>query len=256
MLDGWSLAQLGTLGLLVFFAGFVDALAGGGGIITLPAYLAAGLPPALLLGTNKLSSSIGTLAAASSYHRRLGFSIPRFLPALACALLGSAGGAALTLAIDPAFIRWLIIAALPAVAWAVLSRHELGRTDLSAQMPAQELRQRTCLLSGGVGAYDGFFGPGTGTFFALGLARWCRYDLLAATGRAKLLNLTTNLAALAIFLWSGRLDPGLGLLMGACSIGGNLLGARAGISRGNRFIRPVVALVCAGLFFKLLLLYR
>ena len=252
MLAGFTVAQLLILAALVFFAGIVDALAGGGGLITLPAYLAAGLDPALLLGTNKLSSSLGTIASAGRYLHRLRFPLKPFIPIVTCAILGSAFGAWLALSLDPAFIRYLLLAALPLVSIAVLTRHEFGREDLSAELGPKALRRRSCAISAAVGAYDGFFGPGTGTFLALALARWCRHDLLGATGRAKLLNLTTNLAALAVFLASGRLNIALGLAMAAASAAGHWLGARLGLRHSGRVIRPSVALVCAGLFLKIL----
>jgi hypothetical protein len=252
MLSDFSATQLLVLAALVFFAGMVDALAGGGGLITLPAYLAAGLDPTLLLGTNKLSSALGTAASAGRYLFRLRFPLNPFLPALACALVGSALGAGLALLLDPALIRWLLLAALPLVAIAVLSHHEFGRQDRSSELGAGTLNRRACLVSAGVGSYDGFFGPGTGTFFALALARWCRHDLLGATGRAKLLNLVTNLGALAVFLWSGRLHVVLGLLMAAAGAAGHWVGAHLGLRGGGRVIRPAVAWVCAGLFLKVL----
>jgi uncharacterized membrane protein YfcA len=252
MFAGFTASQLLALAALVFFAGIVDALAGGGGLITLPAYLAAGLNPALLLGTNKLSSFLGTTASASRYFQRLRFPLKPFLPLAACALLGSALGAGLALCLNPAFIRYLLLAALPLVAIAVLTRHEFGAIDRSAELDPKTLSDRSCLISATVGVYDGFFGPGTGTFFALALARWCRHDLLAATGRAKLLNLTTNFAALAVFLFSGHLNIALGLAMAAASAAGNWLGAHLGLRHSGRVIRPTVALVCAGLFLKIL----
>jgi uncharacterized membrane protein YfcA len=252
MLPDSTASQLLVLGFLVFFAGMVDALAGGGGLITLPAYLAAGLNPALLLGTNKLSSSLGTIASAGRYLHRLRLPLRPFAPLAVCALLGSAFGAWLALSLDPAFIRYLLLAALPIVAIAVLTRHEFGKTDRSAELDPKTLRGRSCLISAAVGAYDGFFGPGTGTFFALALARWCRHDLLGATGRAKLLNLATNFAALAVFLFSGRLNVALGLSMAAASAAGHWLGAHLGLRHSERVIRPAVVLVCAGLFLKIL----
>jgi len=252
MLTGFTAWQLLALGGLVFLAGVVDALAGGGGLITLPAYLAAGLNPTLLLGTNKLSSALGTIASAVGYLRRLRFPLRPFLPVAAAALCGAAVGARLALHLNPASIRYLLLAALPIVTVSVLVRHELGRQDRSAQLGAGVLRRRSCLIASTVGAYDGFFGPGTGTFFAVALARWCRHDLLAATARAKVLNLITNAAALAVFLRSGRLDPALGLAMAAASAAGHWLGAHLGLRHSERIIRPAVALVCAGLFLKIL----
>lgn len=230
----------------------MDALAGGGGLITLPAYLAAGLDPALVLGTNKLASSFGTLASTARYQRALRFPVRAFLPAIIASLAGAWLGARLAVLVDPSWLQPLLLAALPAVAWLVLTRRDFGVEDRSARLPPRALARREAAVSLPIGAYDGFFGPGTGTFFALALTRWCGHDLLGATARAKLLNLVSNVAALAAFAAAGRLHWTLGLGMAALSIAGNWVGSHIGLRRGAAVIRPVAALVCAGLFIKLL----
>lgn len=240
------------LGACVFFAGAVDALAGGGGLITLPAYLAVGLDPALVLGTNKLVSSIGTVASTARYHGALKFPLRPFLPVIAASLAGSWLGARLALALDPGWIRPLLLVALPAIAWLVWSHKDFGSRDESAGLSPRERARRGVLTALPIGAYDGFFGPGTGTFFALAFARWGRHDLLGATGRAKILNLVSNLAALGAFLLAGRVHWKLGLAMSALSIAGHWVGSHLGLRRGAAAIRPAVLLVCAGLFAKVL----
>lgn len=252
MIFGLSPGSFVILGACVFLAGVVDALAGGGGLITLPAYLAAGLPPALILGTNKLASSVGTAVSTARYHRALKLSLRPFLPVIAAALVGAWLGARLALQVDPSWIRPLLLTALPVVAWLTWSRKDFGSEDLSARLSAAERRRRGLLVAFPIGVYDGFFGPGTGTFFALALVRWGRHDLLGATARAKLLNLASNLAALAAFAWAGRLHWGVGLSMSALSVAGHWVGSHLGVRDGARVIRPVVALVCAGLFAKIL----
>jgi uncharacterized membrane protein YfcA len=237
---------------LIFFAGLVDSLAGGGGLVTLPAYLAAGLSPTLLLGTNKLGSSIGTTAAAINYRRGRGLDLrPMILPFVAC-FAGSVTGARLSTLLDPAHLRYVILLVLPLVGWLIYSHHDFGRVDRSAELERSSLAGRTALMGFFIGMYDGFFGPGTGMFFALALSRWGRYDLLGATARAKFLNLATNLSALAFFLHAGRLDLRLGLSMGAASVAGNWTGSHLGLKKGAEAIRPMVLLVVAGLFAKLL----
>ncbi|MEK7388153.1 MAG: TSUP family transporter [Elusimicrobiota bacterium] len=241
------------LSACVFFAGVVDALAGGGGLITLPAYLAVGLNPALILGTNKLVSSLGTVVSTLRYHRALKFPLKPFLPVIGASLIGSWLGARAALRVDPSWIRPLLLAVLPVVAWLVWSRKDFGSLDESAGLSAQERLKRGMLAAAPIGAYDGFFGPGTGTFFALAFARWGRHDLLGATARAKILNLVSNLAALAAFIQAGRVHWRLGLALSVLSIAGHWFGSRLGVRRGAAIIRPVVALVCAGLFLKILL---
>ena len=140
-------------------------------------------------------------------------------------------------------------------------RRALAETVLVPQKPgfilverrtSHAAARRGLMVAFPIGAYDGFFGPGTGTFFALALVRWGRYDLLQATARAKILNLAANLAALAAFAWAGRLHWGLGLSMSVLSVAGHWVGSHLGLRDGARVIRPVVALVCAGLFAKIL----
>jgi uncharacterized membrane protein YfcA len=240
------------LAACVFFAGVVDALAGGGGLITLPAYLAVGLNPALVLGTNKLSSSLGTIVSTVRYHRALRFSIKDFLPVIAASMIGSWIGARLAILVDPSWIRPMLLAALPVVAWLVWSKKDFGAADDSHHLSAAERARRGVLVAAPIGAYDGFFGPGTGTFFAIAFARWGRHDLLGATARAKILNLVSNLGALGAFIWAGRLDWKIGLSMSALSIAGHWVGSHLGVKKGASLIRPVVALVCAGLFAKVL----
>jgi uncharacterized membrane protein YfcA len=251
MLGSLSPAQLLLLSLFVFFAGIVDALAGGGGLITLPAYLAAGLSPALVLGTNKLASSIGTVGASVHYHWKQRHPLRALAPALAAAVAGSYLGARLNLLLDPALIKPLLLLALPLVAFFVYSKHSFGRADRSGELTHDQRLGRSVGVALPIGAYDGFIGPGTGTFFALALSRACRYDLLGATARAKYLNLATNIAALAAFLAAGRVRLGLGLAMGGVSLAGNLVGSHLGLKKGAEVIRPVVILVLAGLFIKL-----
>jgi uncharacterized membrane protein YfcA len=249
---GLSPLSFAALGACVFLAGAVDALAGGGGLITLPAYLAVGLPPALVLGTNKLSSCLGTMVATVRYHRALKFSVRQFLPVLLAAGAGSWLGAKAAVLVDPKWLRPLMLCAIPTVAWLVWSRKDFGVEDHSGRHDAAQLQRRGLLVAAPVGAYDGFFGPGAGTFYALGFVRVCHYDLLSATARAKALNLLSNVFALAAFVMAGRVHWGVGLPMAALGVAGNWVGAQLGVKRGAAAIRPVVVLVCAGLFAKLL----
>lgn len=252
MLPEFSPAQSAFLGAMVFFAGVVDSLAGGGGLITVPAYLAVGLPPHLVLGTNKLVSSLGTVVSALRFHARLQFSLKDFSPVLLAGLAGSVLGARLALLLEPRFLRYLLVAALPAAAYAVYSKHSFGRENRSGELSRQKLLRRSLLIAGPIGAYDGFFGPGTGTFLALAFTRFCRYDLLGSTARAKLVNLASNVAALLTFLLAGCVHWKLGLALSALSVAGHWTGSHLGLRKGAAVIRPMVLLVCAGLFLKIL----
>ncbi|MBI5242995.1 MAG: TSUP family transporter [Elusimicrobia bacterium] len=249
----FSPLQWAALSALVFLAGVVDSLAGGGGLITLPAYLAVGLPPSLVLGTNKLSSTIGTAASTANYAAGLGLKLRALLPAAVVAVMGSVLGARLALNLDPGWIRPLLLAALPLAAYSVLSEHRFAEDDRSGEFTPKERLLRSAAVALPVGVYDGFFGPGTGTFLALGFSRLCRFDLLRATAWAKLINLASNAAALAAFLPAGAVHLKVGLAMGLVGAAGNIVGSSLGLKQGAQAIRPVIALVCAGLFIKILL---
>jgi hypothetical protein len=238
------------LASLVFLAGFVDAIAGGGGLITLPAYLAHGLSPALLLGTNKLSSSMGTTVAAAKFLRETRFGADFLFVVAVLAACGAALGARAISLVPPEFIRYLLIALLPAVAIFLAARRNFGLHDTSARLPEGARLARAGAVSGGISFYDGLLGPGTGTFLALSLARACGYDLLRATALAKFLNLVSNLAALCTFLWLGRVDLRLGLAMGAAGMAGNYAGSHVALRKGAWIIRPMLFAVSAALLAK------
>lgn len=251
MIFDFSWSTFLALALCVFGAGVVDALAGGGGLITLPAYLIAGLNPSLLLGTNKLASSIGTLTAAQGYSRHLKIKWRALWPAMITCLIGSLTGARLTLFISPDLFKHLLVFILPVVAGMLYWQKTLERHGkILIQRP--NFSSRSMAAGFFIGAYDGFLGPGTGTFFAVALNFFCGLHLLEATGRAKILNFIANIAALAAFLWAGRVYVGLGLAMGIASALGNWTGSHLGIKKGGLFIRPALLAVCLGLCVKLI----
>lgn len=238
------------LTLLVFLAGFVDSIAGGGGLITLPAYLAHGLSPSLLLGTNKLSSSMGTAVAAAKLLREARFR-PSFLFILVTlAAGGSFLGAKAISMVPPEAVRYLLVIALPPVAIFLGARKKFGLTDNSSSHSDASLLRRSGSLSFSVSFYDGLLGPGTGTFLAVGFARLCGYDLLRSTALAKLLNLVSNIAALATFLCLGMVHVKLGLAMGLAGMAGNYAGSHIALRKGAWIIRPMLFTVSAALLAK------
>ncbi len=239
------------LALLVFLAGFVDSMAGGGGLITLPAYLAHGLDPALLLGTNKLSSSMGTAVAAGRFLRETRTRADLLLIMAAVGAVGAFLGARAVSLVPPEAVRYLLIVLLPPVAVFLAARKGFGFSDTSARFSEGALLARSCLIAFGISFYDGLLGPGTGTFLALAFSRACGYDLLRSTALAKLLNLVSNLAALATFLALGRVDLRLGLAMGVAGMAGNYAGAHVALRKGAWAIRPMLFLVSASLLGKI-----
>jgi uncharacterized protein len=237
---------------VVFFAGLVDAMAGGGGLLSLPAYLAAGLPPHMALGNNKFSSVFGTLSSTIRYFRHGMIDVPVALTGAALALVGSYLGARAVLLISPHFLNYLLAVMIPLIAVFSLVKRDLGRTDRSSEIP---LRLR--ILAGAgvafvVGFYDGFFGPGTGTFLILFYAALLRYDFVRANGATKVVNLASNVAAVVTFIAHGSVWFALGIPAALCGIAGNLTGSRMVVKGGSKAIRPVFVGVLLLLFGKVL----
>lgn len=222
---------------LVFLAGFIDSIAGGGGLISLPAYLLAGLPAHLASGTNKMSAVFGTALATGKYAREGRIRWKAALPAAAAALPGAWLGAQLQLLIPERAVQAFMLVAIPVVALTILLR----RNAMEQPRAGREAKVWLCALIGLViGAYDGFFGPGTGTFLMLAFTFFGGMDLVTAGGSAKLVNLASNLAAMASFASSASALPAA-----LCSMAGNYLGSRLAVRKGARVIRPMFFVVLA-----------
>ncbi len=227
---------------LVFLAGFIDSIAGGGGLISLPAYLLAGLPAHLASGTNKMSAVFGTALATGKYAREGRIRWKAALPAAAAALPGAWLGAQLQLLIPERAVQAFMLVAIPVVALTILLR----RNAMEQPRAGREAKVWLCALIGLViGAYDGFFGPGTGTFLMLAFTFFGGMDLVTAGGSAKLVNLASNLAAMASFASSASALPALALPAALCSMAGNYLGSRLAVQKGARVIRPMFFVVLA-----------
>ena len=238
---------------MAFVAGWIDAVVGGGGLIQLPALLIglpAGTPPAAILGTNKLSSVWGTATSALTYARRVPLDWRTVLPLVAGAALGSATGAQLAKLLPKDAFTPVVLAALVGVGLYTWRRPELGLVTAMRHAGGAHYG-RTAVIGVVVGAYDGFLGPGTGSFFVIALVGVLGYGFLEASAKAKLANVVTNLAALVVFAVHGTVLWGLGLSMGAANLLGGYLGARTAIARGNAFVRRVFLVVVAGLALKL-----
>lgn len=242
--------MLGLLCAAAFLAGTVDAIAGGGGLITVPALLATGLPPQTALGTNKGQSVFGAAAALVRF-RRAGL-LDGALAAVTfpAGLVGSALGATLVLALDPALLRPLVMVLL-LLAGAVV----LFRRSPPPLAPAPVGRGRWWLgavIALCIGAYDGFFGPGTGTFLIIALVSVLGRDLPRAAADAKVVNFASNLAAVALFAHRGAIVWAIALPMAAAQFLGGLLGAQLAVRGGAKVIRGVLVVVVLALVVKLL----
>jgi uncharacterized membrane protein YfcA len=230
---------------LVFLAGFVDAIAGGGGLISVPAYLAVGLPPHAALATNKFSSVLGTLTAAWRYWRAGKIHVRTALFAAAGALAGSAAGARAVLLVPPAAVHTVVLVLVPAALLVLLLQDRLLRRHAAAATDGPVAASASKALAVGlvVGAWDGFFGPGTGTFLTIAFHLILRFDLLTASGNARLVNLASNVGAVIVFLIDARVVFPLALYAAAAGIAGNQLGSVLALRKGERLIRPFLVLV-------------
>jgi len=230
-----------TLGLgclAAFLAGFVDAVVGGGGLVQVPALfiLLPGYAPAVVLGTNKISSVAGTGVAMLRYARRLDLNWRLLLPMAFFAWLASWGGASLVIFFDPELFKPIVLLLLVAVAGYTWRRHDLGAVHLPKLFGGRSLRAgvAVALL---LGFYDGFFGPGTGSFLIFCFVGLFGYSFINASASAKVINFTTNLAAVVYFTAHGAVLWELGIPMALANIAGAALGVRTAFLRGNRFVR-------------------
>lgn len=235
---------------LVFIAGFIDAIAGGGGLITLPAYLIAGLPPHYAIATNKMSSTMGTATATIKYAKD-GY-IPWKL-SLCCALMaigGSKIGASLSLAIDDGVLKIVMLFLLPVTA-AVLLRKKTFEED---DRPLKEGKTYAIALGVAfvIGMYDGFYGPGTGTFLILLLTGLAHMNLTTANGVTKVINFSSNITALTVYYLNGKVILPLGLIAGLFSIAGNWLGSKTFSSKGAKAAKPVMLVVLLVFMVKII----
>tara|TARA_Y100001949_G_scaffold22054_1_gene15662 strand:+ start:15570 stop:16352 length:783 start_codon:yes stop_codon:yes gene_type:complete len=227
---------LAALMAVAFLAGFIDAIAGGGGLLTLPALLTAGLPPHLVLGTNKLCATFGSATASFTFYRRKLFHPRQWRSALLATAIGAALGAGLAHMI-PA--RWLN-QVLPLVVFACGLYLLFGRvptTPRTDALPVDVRRQWPQGLT--LGFYDGIAGPGTGAFWTVSNMLLYPLDLLKASGVARSMNFVSNGVALAVFIAGGQVAWGLGIGMGLSLMVGAYLGARTAIQGGSKFIRPI-----------------
>jgi uncharacterized membrane protein YfcA len=234
-----------------FFAGFIDSIAGGGGLIQLPALL-IGLPKsetAEVLGTNKLSSVFGTSTAAVLYRKQIKPD-PKVLLAMGVpALLGSAGGAMLASKIPTSSMRPMVLVLLIVVAIYTWFKPDLGKFENLRHLPRRRV-QIAALAGVIIGFYDGIFGPGTGSFLMLILVASLGYAFITASAIAKVVNVATNVGAILVFGINGAVIWQIGIIMGVANISGAIIGARLAIKGGSTLVRKVFLLVTVALIVK------
>jgi uncharacterized membrane protein YfcA len=233
-----------------FLAGFVDSIAGGGGLIALPALLLAGFSPVEALGTNKLQGLFGSGSATVAYARKGHVDLKTQLPSAALSALGSALGAILATAIPGEAFRAFLPFLLIAIALYFAFKPNMGDVDRAQRLPPFLFGLLIVPL---IGFYDGVFGPGAGSFFMLAFVALAGYGLLKATAHTKLLNFASNIGGFAIFALVGVISWKVGLMMGAAQFAGAQAGSRLAMKNGARLIKPLLVATCVALAAKLLL---
>lgn len=235
----------------VFVAGFVDSIAGGGGFISLPAYLFIGLPADTAIVCNKFGAGCGTTFSAINFFRSGIVNVKIALLSGVFALCASQGGIRLALSIEPVLLKTILLVALPVVAFIILFKKDLGTEDNSNLINKKEKIVLAILIGIFVGFYDGVFGPGTGTFAIIAYTTLMKYDVKTAAGNSKLLNLFSNYSALIVGIFSGKIIYSLVLPAAVAGIIGNCVGSTLAIKNGKRIIKPMMIIVVVLLFVNL-----
>ncbi|MEI8170940.1 MAG: TSUP family transporter [Rhodoferax sp.] len=232
-------------------AGFVDSIVGGGGLILVPALFAVfpTAPPATLFGTNKGASVWGTAFATVQFSRRVEMRWAALLPAAAASFVAAFAGAWLVTVVSPAYLRKVLPGVLLAVLIYTLFKKELGRHHAPRFSGAKEAYLASA-IGAVIGFYDGFFGPGTGSFLVFLFVRLLGYDFLSASASAKLINTTTNVASLVLFIAKGHIWWHFVLAMALANVAGSLLGTRLALKHGTGFVRLVFIGVVSALILK------
>lgn len=236
----------------LFIAGLVDAIGGGGGLISLPAYLLAGLPPHAAIATNKLSSACGTTLATYRFIRNKLVNFKLAVPSVTAAIIGSSIGAHISMIVDEQIMIYVLIVILPLSAFLVLNK-KLFNDSGSDQVT---LDKRTYLTAATaafiIGGYDGFYGPGTGTFLIIAFTIFAKLNIKTSNAQAKVINLTTNITSLVIFLLNGKVIIPLGIAAALCNMAGGYIGAGLVMQNGAKIVKPSILLVLILLLLKVL----
>ena len=238
---------------MLFLAGFVDSIAGGGGLISLPAYLLAGLPVHMAIGTNKFSSAFGTTLSTVRFIRQR-LVIARFaIPSVFFGFSGSAIGAKLSLLVSETVLKSLLLVVLPIATFCVLNRR-IFRPNESDNIKYDFKTFFVVMLSAFlVGIYDGLYGPGTGTFLIIAFSVFAKFSIKKANAHTKVINLSTNIAALVVFLLNGQVLIPLGIAAAVSNMLGNYAGSGLVMTKGVKIVKPLIIFVLTLLLVKIIL---
>jgi uncharacterized membrane protein YfcA len=233
----------------MFLAGLVDAIAGGGGVISLSAYIAAGFPAHLALGTNKFSSIFGTAISLYEFAKKGHIKWRSAIYSAIGALIGSWIGAQIALMLSERTINVLVLIIIPLVTLFLIIKRDFG--EFEKDLPTRTITVYSVLVGCIIGCYDGFFGPGSGTFLIIAFSTLLGFSLLTANGNAKVVNFASNLAAVFTFAVNGNIDYKISIGAAVCGIAGSYIGAKLALSKGSKVIRPMMLVVISLLLLKI-----
>ena len=237
----------------LFLAGFVDSIGGGGGLISLPAYLIAGLPVHQAIATNKMSSTFGTTLATIRFikNRLVNFRIA--VLSVLLAVIGASIGANLSLLIPEKIMHYILFIVLPVSAFIVLNKQLFKESDTDDTVIPNLCMYLTAAASAfTIGLYDGFYGPGTGTFLIISFTVFAKMSIRSANAHAKVINLTSNVTSLVVFLFNGQIILPLGFAAAVCHMAGSYLGSGLVLAKGAKIVRPILIIVLFLLLLKIL----
>ena len=236
---------------LVFLSGFVDSVAGGGGLISIPAYVFAGLPVINAYGTNKFSAALGTCISSFKYFKSGHVHVKTALASGAGALIGAWLGSQLAMVMEERVLRYCLMVVLPVAGIFILCNRKFGEND-DEHDQVKALYPKAFVIGLFLGAYDGFFGPGTGTFLIILFCLVLRLPLITSSGNAKVTNLASNIASAVAYVLGGKVLFWLGIPAACCTIAGNYLGAHLAIKNGAKIIKPIIVVVIVLLTIKII----
>lgn len=239
----------------LFLAGLIDAIGGGGGLISLPAYLIAGLPPHTAIATNKLSSTCGTTLATFRFIKNGLVNFKLAIPSVITAIIGSSIGANLNLLVDEKIMLYLMVGILPVCAFLVLNKklfHDGGSDEVILNKKTYSVAAISAFV---IGMYDGFYGPGTGTFLIIAFTIFAKLSIKTSNAQAKVINLTSNITSLIVFLLNGEVLFSVGLAAAACNMIGGYIGAGLVMKNGAKIVKPSIIFVLILLALKIFGVY-
>lgn len=235
---------------LIFLAGFIDSIAGGGGLISLTSYLAVGIPSHVALGTNKFAACSGTTVAVGRYIKSKQVDMKICFFSAITALIGSAIGSYLTLLVSDVFIKYLLLVAAPILAVLTLMKKDLGSN--SELVETNKVYIISAFISLVIGAYDGFFGPGTGMFIIFFFTSILHMNVRKACGNAKVINLASNIAALSVFIVNGNINYKIAIPCAFAQTLGSYFGSGFAIKKGSKVVKPIMLIVIFLLLLKVI----